>query len=107
MKCLNGQSFIDKFKFLILSYRYSYCSYQEVILCQNSSVGFLFSVLNLEDKVGRFAVGQEFDALRINPVVPDSPLNIFNKDTLQDVIQKFFYLGKVISGLSDTVLGYN
>ena len=52
------------------------------------------TVLGLGDKIGNFVVGKQFDALRINPCVDNSPFDIFEKDTVNDVIQKFFYLGK-------------
>ncbi|KAI0211152.1 Guanine deaminase [Lamellibrachia satsuma] len=50
-------------------------------------------VLGIEDRVGNFIVGKEFDVLRINPSVANSPFDIFDKDTVDDMIQKFFYLG--------------
>ena len=51
------------------------------------------TVLGIEDRVGNFIVGKEFDVLRINPSVANSPFDIFDKDTVDDMIQKFFYLG--------------
>ena len=50
-------------------------------------------VLGLDTKVGNFEVGKEFDALRIDPCVSDSPFDLFDCDTTDDVIQKFLYLG--------------
>ena len=44
--------------------------------------------------VGNFEVGKQFDALKICTTVVNSPCDIFEKDTVLDTIQKFFYLGK-------------
>ncbi|CAH1789018.1 unnamed protein product [Owenia fusiformis] len=50
-------------------------------------------VLNLEDKIGNFEVGKEFDALLVNFEALDSPFDVFERDTLEDKIQKFIFLG--------------
>ncbi|KAJ7393703.1 hypothetical protein OS493_003361 [Desmophyllum pertusum] len=50
-------------------------------------------VLGLSDKIGNFEVGKEFDALLIDPDAEDTPFDCFEDDTLEDVIQKFLYLG--------------
>ncbi|KAK2173569.1 hypothetical protein NP493_866g00025 [Ridgeia piscesae] len=50
-------------------------------------------VLGIEDRVGNFVIGKEFDALRVNPCVSNSPFDIFDKDTTEDTFQKFIYLG--------------
>ncbi|KAK3605569.1 hypothetical protein CHS0354_005873 [Potamilus streckersoni] len=49
--------------------------------------------LGLEEKVGNFVVGKEFDALLIDVNVVGSPLDVFKEDTFEDVVQKFMYLG--------------
>ncbi|XP_069481910.1 guanine deaminase-like isoform X2 [Ambystoma mexicanum] len=48
--------------------------------------------LALDDVIGNFEVGKEFDALLINPGAEGSPFEIFANCT-EDVIQKFLYLG--------------
>ncbi|XP_038258208.1 guanine deaminase isoform X2 [Dermochelys coriacea] len=50
-------------------------------------------VLGLDDVIGNFEVGKEFDALLINPKASDSPFDLFAADTFEDIIQKFLYLG--------------
>nr|XP_006137887.1 guanine deaminase [Pelodiscus sinensis] len=50
-------------------------------------------VLGLDDVIGNFEVGKEFDALLINPKASDSPFDLFAADTSEDIIQKFLYLG--------------
>ena len=54
----------------------------------------IVSVLGLDDKIGNFEVGKEFDALLINTCVPGSPIDMFDKDTISDMVQKFIWLGK-------------
>ncbi|KAL3846815.1 hypothetical protein ACJMK2_017769, partial [Sinanodonta woodiana] len=49
--------------------------------------------LGLEDKVGNFVVGKEFDALLIDVEAVGSPLDVFKEDTLEDVVEKFMYRG--------------
>ena len=48
----------------------------------------------MEDRIGNFEVGKEFDALVINLEAPGSEVDVFDEDTLEDCIQKFIYLGK-------------
>ena len=36
------------------------------------------SVLGLEDRIGNFVVGKEFDALLVNPKAAGSPFDVFN-----------------------------
>jgi len=50
-------------------------------------------VLGIEDKVGNFVVGKEFDAIQVDPYVKDSPFDVFQTDSLEDIVQKFFFLG--------------
>ncbi|XP_005004801.1 guanine deaminase [Cavia porcellus] len=53
--------------------------------------------LGLDNEIGNFEVGKEFDALLINPKASDSPIDLFCADFASDasdaVIQKFFFLG--------------
>nr|XP_045585052.1 guanine deaminase-like isoform X1 [Procambarus clarkii] len=50
-------------------------------------------VVNMDDYIGNFEVGKEFDSLVIDLEFPRSPLDIFPKDTLEDKIHKFLYNG--------------
>uniref|UniRef100_A0A8C6YX70 Guanine deaminase n=1 Tax=Nothoprocta perdicaria TaxID=30464 RepID=A0A8C6YX70_NOTPE len=50
-------------------------------------------VLGLEDVIGNFEVGKEFDALLINTKASDSPFDLFSSDAFEDTLQKFLYLG--------------
>ncbi|XP_010177251.1 PREDICTED: guanine deaminase-like, partial [Mesitornis unicolor] len=49
--------------------------------------------LGLDDVIGNFVVGKEFDALLINTKASDSPFDLFSADTFEDALQKFLYLG--------------
>ncbi|OXB81729.1 UNVERIFIED_CONTAM: hypothetical protein H355_010290 [Colinus virginianus] len=49
--------------------------------------------LGLDDVIGNFEVGKEFDALLINTKASDSPFDLFSADTFEDYLQKFLYLG--------------
>ena len=55
---------------------------------------FISTALAMEDRIGNFEVGKEFDALVINLEAPGSEVDVFDEDTLEDCIQKFIYLGK-------------
>ncbi|XP_077996896.1 guanine deaminase-like [Glandiceps talaboti] len=53
-------------------------------------------VLGLEDKIGNFEIGKEFDALLIDTKCDDSPFDTFDddyQDSFMDVFQKFLFLG--------------
>ena len=50
-------------------------------------------VLGLEDKVGNFEEGKEFDALLIDVNSPHSIINWNTNLTLPEMFQKFFYIG--------------
>ncbi|XP_009863682.1 PREDICTED: guanine deaminase-like, partial [Apaloderma vittatum] len=49
--------------------------------------------LGLDDVIGNFEVGKEFDALLINMKASDSPFDLFSADNFEDALQKFLYLG--------------
>lgn len=51
------------------------------------------NVLALGDVIGSFQVGKEFDALVIDPLIPDSPFDVYDSDTVEDVFQKFLFCG--------------
>ncbi|XP_010218460.1 PREDICTED: guanine deaminase [Tinamus guttatus] len=50
-------------------------------------------VLGLENVIGNFEVGKEFDALLVNTKASDSPFDLFSSDAFEDTLQKFLYLG--------------
>ncbi|XP_013399079.1 guanine deaminase-like isoform X1 [Lingula anatina] len=50
-------------------------------------------VLGLSDKTGNFEVGKEFDALLVDTTVVEGPVDIFKRDSTDDIIQKFLFLG--------------
>lgn len=53
-------------------------------------------VLCLDDKIGNFEVGKEFDALLVDVEAPSSThpvFDVFHKDTFDDILMKFLYLG--------------
>ncbi|XP_041459956.1 guanine deaminase-like isoform X1 [Lytechinus variegatus] len=54
-------------------------------------------VLGIDSIVGSFEVGKEFDALLVTMDTEDSPFDIFQtdayRDSLEDMIQKFLFLG--------------
>lgn len=50
-------------------------------------------VVNMDDRIGNFEVGKEFDAILVDVEAPDSPLDIFDKDSIEDKIQRFLYNG--------------
>ncbi|XP_025060242.1 guanine deaminase isoform X3 [Alligator sinensis] len=49
--------------------------------------------LGLDNIIGNFEVGKEFDALLVNSKASDSPFDLFAADTFEDSFQKFLYLG--------------
>ncbi|KAK3094563.1 hypothetical protein FSP39_003454 [Pinctada imbricata] len=49
--------------------------------------------LAMEDTIGNFEVGKEFDALTVNINAPGSHIDGFDDDGVSDYIQKFLYLG--------------
>ncbi|EGC38026.1 hypothetical protein DICPUDRAFT_76363 [Dictyostelium purpureum] len=50
-------------------------------------------VVNMEDRIGNFQVGKDFDAQIIDPFAPNTPIDVFENDTIKDIFQKFIYLG--------------
>lgn len=51
------------------------------------------TALGLEKEIGNFQVGKSFDALLVDTSVADSPVPVFERDTLDDIISKFIFLG--------------
>lgn len=50
-------------------------------------------VCGLQDTIGNFIAGKEFDAQIIDPYVTNSPFDVFEADTIKDIFQKFIFLG--------------
>ncbi|KAL5004769.1 hypothetical protein ScPMuIL_018225 [Solemya velum] len=50
-------------------------------------------VLGLEDVTGNFEVGKDFDALVVDAMTESSLAGVEDCDTMEDIIQKFIYLG--------------
>jgi guanine deaminase len=50
-------------------------------------------VVGMEDKLGNFKVGKNFDALVIDPFANDSPVDIFSVDTIEQILEKFIFNG--------------
>ncbi|TSR04282.1 Guanine deaminase [Bagarius yarrelli] len=49
--------------------------------------------LSLDDCTGNFEVGKDFDALRVNPCAPGSPIDLFSGDDTEIILEKFLNLG--------------
>ena len=60
----------------------------------NHAIWVSFPAMALDDKIGNFVCGKEFDALLIDTDVPNSPMCLFEEDTMTDIVEKFLYLGK-------------
>ncbi|KAG1958388.1 guanine deaminase [Pimephales promelas] len=49
--------------------------------------------LSLDEQIGNFVVGKDFDALRVNVCVPDGPIDLFPGEGTKVLLEKFFNLG--------------
>ncbi|XP_051959185.1 guanine deaminase isoform X2 [Xyrauchen texanus] len=49
--------------------------------------------LSLDDQIGNFVVGKDFDALRVNVCVPGGPIDLFPGDGHKVILEKFLNLG--------------
>ncbi len=49
--------------------------------------------LNIHDRIGTLKVGMEFDAIIISADVTNSPVQIFDSDSVFDIFQKLVVLG--------------
>ncbi|XP_036383777.1 guanine deaminase isoform X1 [Megalops cyprinoides] len=49
--------------------------------------------LSLDDRTGNFQVGKDFDALLVDPSVPDGPFDVFPKEDTKVILEKFLNLG--------------
>ena len=48
----------------------------------------------MADSIGNFEVGKKFDALVIDVNTSESQIDIFEGENLEDMFQKFIYLGE-------------
>lgn len=53
----------------------------------------MISALGLDDKIGSFEVGKEFDALLVDVATHDSIVDVFPDETVDDYIDKFLFTG--------------
>nr|XP_057927268.1 guanine deaminase isoform X2 [Doryrhamphus excisus] len=49
--------------------------------------------LSLDDQIGNFEVGKDFDALRVNVAVPDGPIDVIQHEKPKIILEKFLNLG--------------
>lgn len=49
--------------------------------------------LDLQDTIGSLEPGKAFDALLVDVAVAGSPIDLFETDTVEDMVQKWFNLG--------------
>ena len=49
--------------------------------------------LNIHDRIGTLKVGMEFDAIIVSANVTNSPVQIFDSDSVFDIFQKLVVLG--------------
>ncbi|KAG0206782.1 hypothetical protein BGX28_001855 [Mortierella sp. GBA30] len=50
-------------------------------------------VMELEDKIGNFVVGKEFDAILVNTAVEGSPVDVFDHDSTETQFEKYLFVG--------------
>ncbi|KAF9198410.1 hypothetical protein BGZ49_000781 [Haplosporangium sp. Z 27] len=50
-------------------------------------------VMELEDTIGNFEVGKEFDAILVNTNVDNSPVDVFDHDTIETKFEKYLFVG--------------
>ncbi|KAF9164664.1 hypothetical protein DFQ26_001195 [Actinomortierella ambigua] len=50
-------------------------------------------VMELEDKIGNFVEGKEFDAIVVDASAPGSPIDVFAHDTVQTKFEKYLFVG--------------
>ncbi|ORX96401.1 guanine deaminase-like protein [Basidiobolus meristosporus CBS 931.73] len=50
-------------------------------------------VMGLEDRIGNFVVGKQFDALLIDPSAPESNFHVYSHDDIYTTFEKFIYVG--------------
>lgn len=50
-------------------------------------------MLALDNVIGNFTPGKQFDAVIVDPYARASPFDIYDRDTLEDIVQKYLLLG--------------
>ncbi|KAF9994725.1 hypothetical protein BGZ80_003647 [Entomortierella chlamydospora] len=50
-------------------------------------------VMELDDIIGNFEVGKEFDAILVNTAVDNSPVDVFDHDTIETKFEKYLFVG--------------
>ena len=50
-------------------------------------------VMELEKTIGNFEVGKEFDAILVNTAVENSPVDVFDHDTVETKFEKYLFVG--------------
>ncbi|KAF9906425.1 hypothetical protein EC991_000672 [Linnemannia zychae] len=50
-------------------------------------------VMELDDTIGNFEVGKEFDAVLVNTSARNSPMDIFEHDTIRTKFEKYLFVG--------------
>jgi guanine deaminase len=49
--------------------------------------------VGLEDQIGNFVAGKQFDAIVVDPTAEHCPFDVYERDTPDDIFSKFIYLG--------------
>ncbi|KAF9188124.1 hypothetical protein BGZ51_000841 [Haplosporangium sp. Z 767] len=50
-------------------------------------------VMELEDTIGNFVVGKEFDAILVNTAIDNSPVDVFDHDSVETKFEKYLFVG--------------
>lgn len=50
-------------------------------------------VMELDDMIGNFEVGKEFDAILVNTQVENTPIDIFDHDSVETQFEKYLFVG--------------
>eukprot|EP01130_Rhizamoeba_saxonica_P014450 TRINITY_DN6317_c0_g2_i1.p1 TRINITY_DN6317_c0_g2~~TRINITY_DN6317_c0_g2_i1.p1 ORF type:complete len:547 (-),score=120.40 TRINITY_DN6317_c0_g2_i1:63-1664(-) len=50
-------------------------------------------VMGMENTIGNFEIGKDFDAIVVDPNVKGSPFDLFGYESLEEKVEKFVYLG--------------
>ncbi|KAG0367985.1 hypothetical protein BGZ54_002883 [Gamsiella multidivaricata] len=50
-------------------------------------------VMELQDTIGNFEVGKEFDAILVNTSVENSPVDVFDHDCIETQFEKYLFVG--------------
>ncbi|KAF9926356.1 hypothetical protein BGZ65_007324 [Modicella reniformis] len=50
-------------------------------------------VMELQDTIGNFEVGKEFDAILVNTTADNTPLDVFEHDEIETKFEKYLFVG--------------